>query len=276
MRTKREQRGFTLLEVALTLAVVAVLLAAAAPIAIRQVELKTGERIAREIGDLLQAARVYYLDRNQWPASVADLQGQYVPASFSGQTPYGAPYIFDRTPERFTIRVTVPQRLVGLIAAALPFGTAATSSTVAATTVLPGRTADLTAIDRKLDTVRDAVINPADQTAIEAVINPTTGQTVSEQVEDLRRNGVPVKGLKPAGPATNMVYAVGVTTCTYWYMGCQQYQTTWTPVQPPFRPEDGYCAPRYPLYQCATAPYLPFSVVDQAGRPTGTIWIPKS
>ena len=150
MRQRHPARrtGFTLIEVALVMAVIAVLTAAVAPVAIRTVETRFAERTAREVSQIQDAAKWYFVDTKAWPASVDVLKaGGYLNPNWSGVTPFGQAYSVSSTPTAFTVSVPVPAGLEGVLTqvVTVPSTIAAGANVVVTSTVpAPGREASLT------------------------------------------------------------------------------------------------------------------------------------
>ena len=65
-----DNKGFTLLEVAVVLAALALVTTAAVPYFIRQAELTAAQRTTKEVSSIQEASKWYYLNNKVWPASV--------------------------------------------------------------------------------------------------------------------------------------------------------------------------------------------------------------
>ena len=104
------------------MAVAAILAVAIAPIAIRSVEVKAGEKTALEIVHLQDIGRKFYIEHGKaWPQSFDALrQGGYVNPQWDGLNPWGAAYLFSGAPGLFFVSTDVPQNVSGLVAARVP------------------------------------------------------------------------------------------------------------------------------------------------------------
>ncbi len=154
MRARRRlHAGFTLVEVALAMAILSLLAAGIVPVAIRQVELQFAQRTGREVSLIQEGAKWFYVDQRRWPASIAELQsGQYLNPSWNGLTPWGQPYTLSQTSTSFSVAAPVPagvegqvQQLVVTPSTALQGANVMVTSTVP----VPGREASLAMLVHK-------------------------------------------------------------------------------------------------------------------------------
>jgi prepilin-type N-terminal cleavage/methylation domain-containing protein len=154
MRARRRlHAGFTLVEVALAMAILSLLAAGIVPVAIRQVELQFAQRTGREVSLIQEGAKWFYVDQRRWPASIAELQsGQYLNPSWNGLTPWGQPYTLSQTSTLFSVAAPVPagvegqvQQLVVTPSTALQGANVVVTSTVP----VPGREASLAMLVHK-------------------------------------------------------------------------------------------------------------------------------
>jgi prepilin-type N-terminal cleavage/methylation domain-containing protein len=115
-RSRLLQAGFTLVEVALAMAILSLLAAAVVPVAIRQVELQFAQRTAREVSLIQESAKWFYVDQRRWPTSIAELQaGRYLNPSWNGRTPWGQPYTLSETSTSFSVSAPVPAGVEGQV-----------------------------------------------------------------------------------------------------------------------------------------------------------------
>lgn len=113
---RNARAGFTLMEMALVMAVGAILLAAVAPVAARQVEMQLAQRVGREVALVEDAAKWFYVDQKRWPTGIAELgAGGYLNAAWNGQTPWGDVYGTSSSPAGFSVTVGVPLGLEGVL-----------------------------------------------------------------------------------------------------------------------------------------------------------------
>ncbi len=132
------KKGFSLLEVSLAIVVIAVLISAMTPVAIKQIEFKAGEKTAHEISIIQEAARKYYVDNNAWPNTIFDLQtGGYLNASWVTTNPWGFPYNVTNNTNTFSVINQVPTQMVGFMTLSLP-STSNLLGVVTSTIPIPG------------------------------------------------------------------------------------------------------------------------------------------
>ncbi|MCC6477514.1 prepilin-type N-terminal cleavage/methylation domain-containing protein [bacterium] len=81
---RRNQKGFTLIEILIVVVIVAILAAISVPIYLEYVESARASDAKTAISSIWQAAQIYYQDRGEYPANVEDLQdNKYVNVSES-------------------------------------------------------------------------------------------------------------------------------------------------------------------------------------------------
>jgi prepilin-type N-terminal cleavage/methylation domain-containing protein len=140
----RRRRGFTLIELAIVMAVLAALTAAVAPVAIRQVEIRYAQRCGREMAAIQDAAKWYYVDTRSWPPDLATLRAQgYLHSAWGEATPWGTPYQLASTPTTLSVSATVPEGVAGvvsqLVVAPVVADAGGGQRTVTSTIAVPGR-----------------------------------------------------------------------------------------------------------------------------------------
>lgn len=146
--------GFSLLEVAVALAVLGIIAGAITPLIIQRARDEAARQSAREMLALLDAAKNFYVSQPinalRWPEDLAELQADgFVPGDFSGITRFGTAYGTSSNPATFSVRAIFPTAIAPGIARALPFSamTAAEGGTeVAASVPAPGLSADLSQV----------------------------------------------------------------------------------------------------------------------------------
>jgi len=154
MRARRlRHAGFTLVEVALAMAMLSLLAAAIVPVAIRQVELRFAQRTGREVSLIQDGAKWFYVDQRRWPTSIAELQtGQYLNASWNGLTPWGQPYTLTQTSTSFSVSAPVPAGVEGQVQQLVVTPSTASQGpnvVVTSTVPVPGREASLAMLVHK-------------------------------------------------------------------------------------------------------------------------------
>jgi len=123
----RNQRGFTLLEIAVVLVVITILAGAAMPTVAKKVRIAYAQKTAQEIGIIQDASKNYYIDNKGWPASISTLQtAGYLSSVWSGNNPWGNAYAVSEgaTPQTFKVSTTMPSELTGAATALLPSSSA--------------------------------------------------------------------------------------------------------------------------------------------------------
>lgn len=125
------KKGFSLIELCIVLAVLAVLAGSITPVFIKRIQVKAGEKTALEISAIEQAGLAYYADNNAWPQNLADLQNAgYLNPSWATNNPWQNPYTISSSAGSFTVSTIVPQEWTGLVARDLP------SSSISGTSVI--------------------------------------------------------------------------------------------------------------------------------------------
>ena len=141
-------RGFTLLELALAMAGLALLTTTAIPYFIRQAEVTAAQKTVKETVTIQEAAKWYYLSNMAWPSSVRSLKNaRYLNPQWSASNPWGNSYSISSTARTFTVATTVPNSIGGVLLRALPGVSSSVngnSRTIRSTVPLPGYERKLT------------------------------------------------------------------------------------------------------------------------------------
>jgi len=109
------RRGFSLIELAMALAVIAVILAVVlySAKAIRQVAL--AERTVDELNGIAVASTRYYGQNGSWPGTLSDLRaGGYLGPGSSDLNPFGNAYVIAGGNERVSVSCVLPKGLVSM------------------------------------------------------------------------------------------------------------------------------------------------------------------
>ena len=134
-------KGFTLIELCIVMAVLAILTGSIVPIFIKGIQIKAGEKTALEISTIEQAALAYYVGNNTWPSSIQTMQNAgYLNPSWVANNPWQNPYNISSTQNSFTVSTTVPSAWTNLVARDLPTSSILQNS-VSSTVPSPGSTA---------------------------------------------------------------------------------------------------------------------------------------
>ena len=131
-------KGFTLIELCIVMAILAILAGSATPVFIKKIQIKAGEKTALEISAVEQAALAYYVVNNVWPSNIQTLQSSgYINPSWSANNPWQNPYTISSTQNSFTVSTTVPSEWTSLVARDLPTSSTSANS-VSSTVPSPG------------------------------------------------------------------------------------------------------------------------------------------
>jgi prepilin-type N-terminal cleavage/methylation domain-containing protein len=114
------RRAFSLIELSVAMAVMAVLSSSIVPIAIRSLQIKAAEKTALEMAMIQDASRNYYTDHSFWPADIAALKNQsYLNSTWTAQNPWKNPYQVTSTSKQFTVSTQVPSQWANAVASHL-------------------------------------------------------------------------------------------------------------------------------------------------------------
>lgn len=117
----RINRGFSLVELAISMAVVAVLSAAILPCFINKVQEKAAEKTITEIKILQLAARNYFIKNKKWPENEQLLKAQgYIETEWQTKNPWSNPYEFKIKGDIFSVSTEVPAEWILYISRSLP------------------------------------------------------------------------------------------------------------------------------------------------------------
>ena len=114
------KNGFSLVELAIAMGVIALLTSAVLPMAVRAIEIKAGEKTIMEVGIIQTAAQKYYNDYHAWPNDLAQLQSLgYLSPLWNMKKPWKNAYqaVFDV--KTMTVKTQVPAIIGGMLAARL-------------------------------------------------------------------------------------------------------------------------------------------------------------
>lgn len=110
------KNGFSLVELAIVMGIVALLTTAVLPVMVRAVEIRAGEKTIAEVGVIQAAGRKYHRDHHEWPTDLKQMQiDGYLSPLWSLLNPWGHPYqvMFDE--KKMSVSVQVPLNLVPMI-----------------------------------------------------------------------------------------------------------------------------------------------------------------
>lgn len=120
------EKAFSLLEVSISMGIMALLASAIVPTVIRDVEIKAAEKTIVEIGIIQQAAKKFYQDRHAWPSSLGQLQQEaYVSPLWSLKNPWNHEYQISVDANTLSVSVEVPVNLVEMLKQRLPAASSA-------------------------------------------------------------------------------------------------------------------------------------------------------
>jgi len=130
----RHSQGFTIIEIVVAMAIVAILCAAILPSSLSMTKLNRLEKdVAGSMDYLIVAATNFYIEGpdngiQRWPNSIAELKSYgYIPSSWSETNPWGNPYTFSSTPYLFTVSTIVPSDIGNGVKARLKMSNIETS-----------------------------------------------------------------------------------------------------------------------------------------------------
>ena len=126
---QRHKQGFSLIELSIVMAIIAILASSIIPIAIRSIQIRAGEKTALEMAMIQEASRNYYIDHKSWPAEGTDgIEGittlkstGYLNPNWVAENPWHGAYQISST--KLTLKVSttnVPVQWTKLVASHLP------------------------------------------------------------------------------------------------------------------------------------------------------------
>ncbi len=124
------------------------------PLVLSRAHASAADAAARDMAAILDAARNFYaaqpVSALRWPNDLAELQASgYVPAGFTGLSPFGTPYTAAPDGARFTVSAEVPAAVAPAVARLLPLATVTSSpggALGAGAVPAPGLSADLSQV----------------------------------------------------------------------------------------------------------------------------------
>lgn len=169
---RRTAHGFSMLELALGMAVLALVAGAVTPVAIRYVRQEAAHKTAREVRTVLDAAKVFYVVHQRWPNGLTELRTSGdLPAAF-GTSPFGTNYSGSVTGSQFQVTVDVPNDVAAAVERVLPLTTsvpASANTTITAVMPVPGLSSETSVLLHRQGTlVSSTMLGPlevADQSA---------------------------------------------------------------------------------------------------------------
>jgi prepilin-type N-terminal cleavage/methylation domain-containing protein len=103
-------KGFSLLEMAVVVIIITILASAAIPVLTRDYLIKAATKTALDISTIQEAARSYYINNDAWPGTaqghtpMGDLtSGSYLPGSWNGINPFG---VSSTTPSNYSYNIS--------------------------------------------------------------------------------------------------------------------------------------------------------------------------
>ena len=191
-------RGFTLLELSVALAGLAIITTAAIPYFIRQAEVAAAQRTTKEVSSIEEAAKWYRVQNSVWPTSVAALQSAgYLNPSWTVQNPWGNAYSISSNATSLTVTTTLPDSMGGILSRGLPgisSTTVGTNRTVNSVIPVPGQEASLTGVTNLANSAQSAA-NSAQSSANSAQSTASSAQSTANSALSLAQaSAVPPYG----------------------------------------------------------------------------------
>ena len=134
----KSKKAFTLVEIAIVMAIMGVLAMVATPRAITLMNTKAAQKAAVETKYIQDAAKWHYIANSTWPADIAALQtAGYLDASWTPNNPFGNAYSVSSTADAFTVQSNIPAAYINAASQVLPQAVVA-GETISSTVPLPG------------------------------------------------------------------------------------------------------------------------------------------
>lgn len=155
-----------MIELALGMAVLALVAGAVTPVAVRYVRQEAGAKTAREILAVLDAGRTFYVATNRWPTTLAELRAAgHLPTGFA-QSPFGGAYAVTISGTLFEVSVSVPSELASGVVRLVPLASATAqgaTALVSAAAAVPGTNADTASLLHRQGTLAGStMLGPLD------------------------------------------------------------------------------------------------------------------
>ena len=134
----KSKKAFTLVEIAIVMAIMGVLAMVATPRAITIMNTKAAQKAAVETKHIQDAAKWHYVANSTWPADIAALQtAGYLDSSWTANNPFGNAYSVSSTADAFTVQSNIPAAYINAAAQILPQAVVVVE-TISSTVPLPG------------------------------------------------------------------------------------------------------------------------------------------
>lgn len=150
MRPTGPEKGFTLFELAVVLAALAIVATTAIPFFARRAEISAAQKTAKEVSTIQEAAKWHYISTKAWPVSIQTLKDAgFLNPAWSATNPWGSSYWISSIGASFTVTTTIPNSAAGVLLRALP-GVSSWANgndrTLNSTIPVPGQEASLTEV----------------------------------------------------------------------------------------------------------------------------------
>lgn len=121
MRINRHLKGFSIVELAIAMSVMALLLSSITPSVIKSIQMKAAEKTAREMLIIQESAKSFYQINHRWPQTVIELQSSgFLDSKWALRNPWGADYRVILDEKIYSVITQVPVDWTGLVARNLP------------------------------------------------------------------------------------------------------------------------------------------------------------
>lgn len=111
IKLRKKQKGFTLVELLIVIAIIAVLAAVVTPVALSAIEKSKATAVYAEIKSIETADLTYYVQNSEFAADITELEAEL--NGISGGASKNASYVLAEVEGKRTLTVTVKSESVG-------------------------------------------------------------------------------------------------------------------------------------------------------------------
>jgi prepilin-type N-terminal cleavage/methylation domain-containing protein len=115
------KKGFTLIELSLVVVLTAILAGALIPNFVRSLHIEASRKTALEMSQIAEAGRIYYVQKNAWPADLEALKTErLLDSDWEGKNPFGEPYTLQLNGADLDVQTIVFPAMLPVVAGLLP------------------------------------------------------------------------------------------------------------------------------------------------------------